>query len=43
LLAALTVTASAAAAGPTVPWSKKDMTTAIRAISYPKPHMRKLA
>lgn len=34
---------TAAAAGTPVAWTKKDMTTAIRAIGYPKPHAKKLA
>ena len=44
LAATLMFAASAsAAAGPSVAWSKKDVTTAIRAIGYPKPHPVKLA
>lgn len=42
-LAALILAATASAAGPPVAWTKKDMTAAVRAIGYPKPHMRKLA
>lgn len=34
--------APASAQGPVVVWSKKDMTTALRAIGYPRPHARKL-
>lgn len=40
---ALMLAASTSAAGPNVPWSTKDMKTAIRAIAYPKPHPKKLA
>lgn len=40
--AALVFAASAEASTPTVAWTKKDMTTAIRGLGYPKPHPRKL-
>lgn len=42
-VAAAVAASSVLAAGPSVPWTKKDMTTAIRAIGYPKPHPKKLA
>ena len=43
LIAALAFAASAAAAGPNVPWSTKDMKAAVHAIGYPKPHIKKLS
>lgn len=43
-LAALILAASASAATtPTVAWSKKDIQAAARALSYPKPHPKKLS
>lgn len=39
----LALAASASASGPTVAWTRTDMTTALRAIGYPKPHPKKLA
>lgn len=41
--AALVFAATASAGTPSVAWSTKDMKTAIRALSYPKPHAKKLA
>ena len=41
-LIAFASVATAAAVGPTVRWTVKDMKTAIRAIGYPKPHPRRL-
>lgn len=41
--ALLFAVSSATAAGPNVPWTAKDMKTAIRAVGYPKPHPVKLA
>lgn len=43
-LAAATVAASAvASSAPAVPWTRKDMTTAVKALRYPKPGARRLA
>lgn len=42
LAASLFFAATATAAGPSVGWSKKDITTAMRGLGYPRPHPKKL-
>ena len=42
IVAALTFTTVAGASSTPIAWTKKDMTTAVRALGYPKPHPKKL-